>query len=199
MSDDGSTFLPPFPDSAEPLSEPPAPPLSTPCAPPAPAVSSPTAVPSTPAVPQPSVRYAGFWRRFWAVLLDGLLLFAAGIAADSLMRAAAGVSITPIWKESSGGTPPYNCMETCVGILIGWGYAASLESSEKQATLGKMALRIRVSDLAGRRISFARATGRHFAQIFDVLTLFVGYAMAGFTRRKQALHDKIAGTLVVRA
>jgi uncharacterized RDD family membrane protein YckC len=83
--------------------------------------------------------------------------------------------------------------------LVNWIYEAALESSSYQATLGKMALGLKVTDLEGRRISFARATGRHFAKILSGLMFFIGFIMAGFTQRKQALHDMIAGTLVVRA
>ena len=79
-----------------------------------------------------------------------------------------------------------------------WIYEAGLESSSKQATLGKMAMGLKVTDLVGRRISFARATGRHFAKILSGMILLIGYIMAGFTERKQALHDMIAGTLVQR-
>jgi uncharacterized RDD family membrane protein YckC len=79
-----------------------------------------------------------------------------------------------------------------------WIYEAALESSSKQATLGKMALALKVTDLAGQRISFVRATGRHFAKILSGMILMIGYIMAGFTERKQALHDMIAGTLVQR-
>jgi uncharacterized RDD family membrane protein YckC len=62
-----------------------------------------------------------------------------------------------------------------------------------------MALGLKVTDLTGRRISFARASGRHFAKIISGMTLYVGYIMAGFTDRHQALHDIIAGTVVERA
>jgi uncharacterized RDD family membrane protein YckC len=85
-----------------------------------------------------------------------------------------------------------------VGLIGNWIYEASMESSTKQATVGKMALGLKVTDLEGRRISFARATGRHFAKLISGIILLIGYIMAGFTERKQALHDMIAGTLVVR-
>jgi uncharacterized RDD family membrane protein YckC len=62
-----------------------------------------------------------------------------------------------------------------------------------------MALGLKVTDTEGRQISFARASGRHFAKILSGMILLIGYIMAGFTERKQALHDVIAGTLVVRA
>ncbi len=60
-----------------------------------------------------------------------------------------------------------------------------------------MALGIAVTDLDGRRISFGRATARHWSTILSTLILLVGWLMAGFTKRKQALHDMIAGTLVI--
>jgi uncharacterized RDD family membrane protein YckC len=85
------------------------------------------------------------------------------------------------------------------GFTSSWLYEAFLESSSRQATLGKMVLSLRVTDLEGHRISFLRATGRHFAKIVSVATLFIGYIMAGLTERKQALHDILAATLVVRA
>jgi len=79
-----------------------------------------------------------------------------------------------------------------------WIYEAAMESSAKQATVGKMVLGLKVTDLEGHRISFARATGRHFAKLISAMILLIGYIMAGFNERKQALHDMIAGTLVVR-
>ncbi len=82
-------------------------------------------------------------------------------------------------------------------LLLPWLYQAIMESSSKQATLGKMLLKIKVTDLDGQRISFWKATARHFSKILSTLTLLAGYLMAGWTNKKQALHDKIAGCLVV--
>ncbi len=71
-----------------------------------------------------------------------------------------------------------------------------MESSGCQATLGKMAWGICVTDLDGKRISFGRATGRYFGKILSGLIIFFRYFMISFTRQKQALHDMMAGTLV---
>jgi uncharacterized RDD family membrane protein YckC len=76
-------------------------------------------------------------------------------------------------------------------------YFAILESSVWQATLGKRALGVVVTDLSGDRISFGRATGRHFAHYLSAIFL-IGFLVQPFTAKRQALHDKIAGTLVVR-
>ena len=123
--------------------------------------------------------YAGFWRRFVAWILDGLLLSLVTLPFTLQFDA----------RTSAGGT---------ISTVVGWLYFALMESSTKQATVGKMALGIFVTDLDGRRISFGRATGRYFAKILSALTLGIGFLMAGFTERKQALHDMVASCLVLK-
>ena len=175
--------------------------------PPAPAEPFATPVPPVPAWQPPAsgyapavpgIHYAGFWIRFVAALIDGILVsiviwpFAAvvnvaiALAGGAVSMPGLGVHVV---NGIVGGTL-YFC--------AGWIYEAAMESSSKQATIGKLALGLKVTDLAGARISFARATGRHFAKIISKMILLVGYIMAGFTERKQALHDMIAGTLVRR-
>ncbi len=85
-----------------------------------------------------------------------------------------------------------------LGLILGWLYFALQESSMKQATIGQRALKIKVVDYNFERISFARATGRHFAMFISILILFIGIIMIFFTKRRQALHDIIAGTLVIK-
>jgi uncharacterized RDD family membrane protein YckC len=88
---------------------------------------------------------------------------------------------------------------TAILLIFGsWLYEAFMESSSYQATLGKMIFGMKVTDLNGNRISFERATGRHFAKWLSAITLFIGYIMVGLTERKQGLHDLVAGTLVRR-
>jgi uncharacterized RDD family membrane protein YckC len=78
-------------------------------------------------------------------------------------------------------------------------YSVLSESSALQGTLGKRALGLRVTDLNGRRIRFGRAVGRYLAHILSTWLWFAGFIMAAFTSRRQALHDILAGTLVVEA
>ena len=130
--------------------------------------------------------YAGFWRRFAAVILDSLVL---GIVTVPLSLALG--SDVP-------GSSTYSPAASSISSAIGWLYYALMESSAKQATVGKMALGIIVTDLEGRRIGFGKATGRHFAKILSALILGIGFLMVAFTQRKQGLHDILAGTLVVR-
>jgi uncharacterized RDD family membrane protein YckC len=84
-------------------------------------------------------------------------------------------------------------------LIVSWIYFAGMESSEYQGTLGKMALGLVVTDMNGQRIGFARASGRFFSKLITGLVPFyIGYIMAGFTEKKQALHDMIASCLVLR-
>ena len=85
-----------------------------------------------------------------------------------------------------------------IRTVLNWLYYALLESSAWQATLGKKALGLEVTDMQGARISFGRATGRFFAKIISSIILCIGFIMIGFTEKKQGLHDMIAGTLVIR-
>src|SRR5690606_10177125 len=103
-----------------------------------------------------------------------------------------------------GGSANYNVgvqlttASSIIMMIVDWLYFASFESSTKQATPGKMALGIIVTDYEGERISFGKALGRKFAKILSTITLGIGYIMAAFTEQKQALHDMVAGTLVVQ-
>lgn len=130
-------------------------------------------------------RYAGFWRRVGASVIDSALMLGVLVVALLAMSAAgmAEATVATVYSFSSW--------------IGGWLYFALMHSSSYQATIGKRAVGIKVTGLAGERIGFARATGRYFATILSSLTLFIGFAMAGFTERRQALHDKLAGTLVV--
>lgn len=153
----------------------------------------------------PGMRYAGFWIRFAAWLLDVIIL---GIAITPIKLALFGVLGI---SSSMGGFGRHSdpaefvaLMAPAIGLSVilslsaSWLYEAFLLSSSKQATVGKMACGLRVTDTYGRRLSFMHATGRHFAKYISGLTLGIGYIMIAFTERKQALHDLIAGTLVLK-
>jgi uncharacterized RDD family membrane protein YckC len=86
-----------------------------------------------------------------------------------------------------------------VAVVGEWLNYAFTESSAWQGTIGKKILGLRVTDLNGNRVSFGRASVRFFGKIVSGFTLLIGYIMAGFTEKKQALHDMIAGCLVVKS
>jgi len=144
----------------------------------------------------PSI-YAGFWMRLAAALIDGIALWMVGYLINSGM----GLEL-PILRHHAN-SPPMAVLEmlmmgSALGMVAEWLYHALMESSRYQGSLGKMALGIVVTDLSGQRITFGRATGRHFGKIISKLTIYIGYMMAGWTEQKQALHDIMAGCLVIR-
>jgi uncharacterized RDD family membrane protein YckC len=140
-------------------------------------------------VPVAAVHWAGFWIRFIAVIIDVILLQIAVFPVRMILHIS---SHTDFGAPGAGPTVHF----AGFSIVVSWLYEALMESSSQQATLGKLIFGLKVTDLAGNRISFARATGRHFAKIISGIILLIGFVMAGFTERKQALHDMIAGTLV---
>lgn len=147
--------------------------------------------------PTPRVGYAGFWIRFLAWLIDTILLWILNIGTRTIIRLSAGASVLPLWPGSTSTFSSLNCAEFLVEMVVNWLYFSLFESSAAQGTLGKQLLRLRVTDLSGRRVTFARATGRYFAKIVSFLTLCVGFIMIAFTGRRQGLHDMIAETVVL--
>lgn len=148
--------------------------------------------------------YAGFLIRFVAAFLDSLLVGVVNWAITIPIYMAAGVPLFSL-EQQQNPDPAFAAkylavmgVTSMVSIILGWLYEAVLTSSERQATFGKQAFGIQVTDVNGARISFARATGRHFAKYLSAFTLLIGYLIQPLTERKQALHDIIAGTLVVK-
>lgn len=140
--------------------------------------------------------YGGFWLRVVAYIIDGIVLnIAFGIIGVIL-----GISLIPADPATTDPAEAMSQMGTfqAVAVVGSWLYFALMESSARGATVGKMALGLRVVDEQGQRISFARATGRFFAKFISALILMIGYLMVAFTDRKRGLHDIMAGTLVVK-
>lgn len=175
-----------------------------------PAADNPYAAPAAPmsGLPQTNAAaledYAGFWKRLAAFIIDTIILSIAfkligtffGIsAAEEAMKQhmLGGASLLDAYRGFYEQTWVYSSLTT----VITWLYFAILESSAWQATIGKLALGVRVTDLAGHRISLARGLGRYAAKFVSYLILLIGFLMIGFTRRKQGLHDFMAGTLVL--
>lgn len=156
---------------------------------------------------QNEVRYAGFWLRFVAYIIDDIIMGFAGFLISlpfigGIVFSAIGISENPDNTENliKGITGILGSVFglVVVAVILGWLYFALMESSKNQATLGKMALGLKVTDLDGNRISFARATGRYFGKIISGMILYIGYILAGLTEKKQALHDIMAACLVIR-
>jgi uncharacterized RDD family membrane protein YckC len=156
--------------------------------------------------------YAGFWLRLVADIIDNILLgipygllavmiFASAI--PMLRDLAATRNPNPLLIASVLGSRVFLFM--LLNLLGTWLYWSLLESSSWQATLGKKALGLYVTDLQGNRVSFGKASGRFFAgrgisfvPSLGGLYYLIDCIMAGFTEKKQALHDMIASCLVQR-
>lgn len=139
-----------------------------------------------------SVKYGGFWRRLTAYLIDYIAIMVLIIVIMMGLMLSAGPSkIDPKMSEIGFW------INFFMVFLLPWLYFALWESSPKQATIGKMLMGLKVTDLAGQRISFLRATGRYFSKILSAWILMIGFLMIAWTQKKQGLHDKIASTLVI--
>jgi uncharacterized RDD family membrane protein YckC len=171
---------------------------------------------ATGGVPQTAAAaYAGFWLRFVAAIIDGLVI---GVPIGILVfMSIASMLPTIMHTAQQNSQDPRVAMAFVATILPriffllvvalagGWLYWGLMESSSWQATLGKKALGLYVTDLSGNRPTFGRASGRYFAgrgisyvPSIGGLYYLVDCIVAGFTERKQALHDMIAGCLVLR-
>lgn len=171
------------------------------------AVASPMAAP--PAAPggyaQPAApvagqatEYAGFGWRFLAVFLDGILVTVVSNLLGLVMGVFIGIGGVAAGIDEDAVSALAMLLGITIGVGMAWMYEAFMVSSSKQGTLGKMAVGIVVTDMQGQRISFMRATGRHFGKIISSMILMAGYLMQPFTEKRQALHDMMAGCLVLR-
>lgn len=140
--------------------------------------------------------YAGFWVRFLAVFIDGvmwqIISYAAGLAMG-----------TSAWRRPTGAAWPDGAFDsaTCLftGVLLALQVAYEVFFIGKYgATLGKMALKLKVVRPDGGGVSYPRALGRHFAKYLSAIILLIGYIMAAFDEEKRALHDRICDTRVIR-
>ena len=153
------------------------------------------------------VEYGGFWLRLLAYIIDNVVI-GLGIVlvlVPLIFLTGLGALLSQIHPEEELGDAGLFLiiglifLAATVGLVVTWLYHALMESSEWQATVGKKAVGLVVTDMTGQRVSFARATGRHFGKVItNMVPMLIGYIMAGFTERKQALHDMIAGCVVLR-
>ena len=142
--------------------------------------------------------YGGFWIRVGAYLIDAIVLAIGGAIIGGIVGALIGISLASQGAADQAAVVS-GAVGNVVGLVLNWLYYALMESSSWQATLGKKAVGLVVTDLNGHRIGFGKATGRYFAKIISALILLIGFMMVGWNERKQGLHDIIVGTLVWKA
>jgi uncharacterized RDD family membrane protein YckC len=147
------------------------------------------------------VVHAGFWKRVAASFIDSFVTTALSYIVQIPLMLLFGVGIAGMGNSAdpfgTGMGVAMIVMIYAVSIGIPLLYFSWMHSSSNQASLGKMAVGIKVVRGNGERISFWRAFGRYWAMIPSAIILCIGFIMAGFTERKQALHDMICDTLVV--
>jgi uncharacterized RDD family membrane protein YckC len=155
------------------------------------------------------ITYASFGARLVAMIIDGLVIWVLQMVVIAPILAVMGLGIASNadnfenMSEAEavgmiGGLIAGFFSAMLVVAAISFLYFAFMESSKSQASLGKMALGIKVVDLEGQRISFGKALLRSLGKIVSQMIFYIGYIMAAFTDKKQGLHDMIAGTLVVK-
>ncbi|HMV10085.1 MAG TPA: RDD family protein [Cyclobacteriaceae bacterium] len=137
----------------------------------------------TPQVERRIFHYAGFWIRVAAYLVDAILLWVVDVIVSYSLY-------------GNYGFFDANYLQSIISFVVAVTYFSMMESSERQATIGKMAVGIKVGNEHGNRISFGNAVGRYLAKIPSAILLAIGFLMVAWDDRKQGLHDKLADTYV---
>ena len=141
--------------------------------------------------PVQTVSYAGFWLRVVASFIDGFIL--------NLVYAV--VAFVFFWFVIKNNPQLSSSLQTVTGILypVIWILYFSFMESHGGATFGKKIIGIKVLNVNGEPVSFLKSVGRNLAKIISVMILMIGFLMAGFTKKKQGLHDMITGSIVVKS
>jgi uncharacterized RDD family membrane protein YckC len=155
-----------------------------------------------------NTNYAGFWKRFLAWIIDYIIIYVAqafivvpvfgivGISFASKVSNVEGIGEGDAIAMLMAAIAAASAVAFLV-LVLQILYYSFMEASKYQGTVGKIALGIIVTDTNGGKLDFTKALVRNLCKIISSLILCVGYIMAGFTEKKQALHDMIASTLVV--
>jgi uncharacterized RDD family membrane protein YckC len=153
--------------------------------------------------------YAGFWLRFVAAIIDAIILGALQFIAVMPILGLVGIGVASEMQDfdpsnqaeamsMAGQIMAFAGVSQFIFLAIQTLYFALMESSNYQASIGKMVLGLKVTDVNGGKLDFVKAFVRNLSKVISTFILFIGYIMAGFTEKKQALHDMIAGTLVLK-
>ena len=152
-----------------------------------------------------NTNYAGFWLRFVAVLIDGIIIGAVTWPVVAILGLGAASSVENMESMDEAQAMSMAGSMMAMGFAFQFSffviqtlYFTLMESSSKQATVGKMVLGLKVTDVNGNKLDFVKALIRNVCKLISGFILCIGYIMAGFTEKKQALHDMIASTLVLK-
>jgi uncharacterized RDD family membrane protein YckC len=156
-----------------------------------------------------NTNYAGFWLRLVAIIIDAIIIGVVQSFVFIPILAALGLGFANSVETMDMSDPDQaaGMMASIMALAGGYWilsltiqvlYSTFMESSKLQATVGKLALGLKVTDLQGNKLDFVKALVRNLCKLISNFTLLIGYIMAGFTEKKQALHDMIASTLVLK-
>jgi uncharacterized RDD family membrane protein YckC len=149
-------------------------------------------------------RYAGFWIRFVALIIDAIILGVVGTIITLPLRMILGFSAVTVAQTQDPAQALAMLpailgaagLSIFVNLILGVAYEAYFVSA-KGGTIGKLALGLQIIRLDGSRLSMGQAVGRFFARWLSAIILYIGFIMAGFDPEKRALHDRICNTLVI--
>jgi uncharacterized RDD family membrane protein YckC len=147
-------------------------------------------------------RYGGFWLRFCAKFVDGLALAAIGVLIN--MTVALLIIGSPNYfgaglrAAGPGKMMLFQAVTVPINLMLALAYSWFF-ISRYDATPGKLALGLKLIRPDGSRLSTGRIVGRFFSEYISLMTLYIGYIMAGFDQEKRALHDRICDTRVIKA
>ena len=144
------------------------------------------------------VKYAGFWERFLAYCIDSAVLTLGSVVIGFFGAFFIGFVMALMGIEVEEMEDFFVVLYYILAFVLSWLYFTIMESSRMQATLGKKVCNLFVTDTSGNRITFARANARFWSKFISGAILCIGYIMAAFTEKHQALHDMVADTLVVK-
>jgi uncharacterized RDD family membrane protein YckC len=153
--------------------------------------------------------YAGFWLRFVAYVIDSIIVYVIQSFIFIPVLGLLGITFASDFEnmENMSDTEAMGMLGAMMAFsggafllitIISIMYWSLMESSKYQATVGKLALGLKVTDMEGKNLDLTKSLIRNACKIISQMILFVGFIMAGFTEKKQGLHDMIAGTLVVK-
>jgi len=144
------------------------------------------------------VEYSGFWERFFAYCIDSIILTLASVVVGFIGAFFIGFVMALMGIEIEEMEDFFVVLYYILAFILSWLYFTIMESSKLQATLGKKICNLFVTDTSGNRITFLKANARFWSKFISAVIFGIGYIMAAFTEKHQALHDMIADTLVVK-
>jgi uncharacterized RDD family membrane protein YckC len=145
--------------------------------------------------PAMTVAYAGFWIRFVAALIDGIILYVVNAILQFAMLGSVTARVSP---GDLASTLPRLGLVWLISVVVGCSYETFF-IGKMAATPGKMALGLKVVRADGSAVDYPRAAGRYFSKILSAIILLIGYMMAGWDSQKRALHDMICDTRVIKS